>query len=278
MEDDLDSISRGENNKSDYLKGFYFGNNITKGLKTKLEQEFDKSNARLINVMKNDKQSVEIRIGRYGVYGQYDEDKRFTIPGDFPPSELNLDKINELIELKNKAPEIIAKDPITNEDIVLKKGRFGPYIQCGDKMKSLPPNVEMENVDAELAINLASLPKVIGKWKDDDIKIDIGKFGPYIRCGKVTASVPRDQNLFTLSEKEASELLDSGKQGRGPKVLKDLGDNIEIRDGRYGMYITDGKVNAKMPKDISQDELTLEEAKNLIEQKKSSPKRKFRKK
>ena len=57
-----------------------------------------------------------------------------------------------------------------------------------------------------------------------------------------------------------------------------MGDNIEIRDGRYGMYITDGKVNAKMPKDISQDELTLEEAKNLIEQKKSSPKRKFRKK
>ncbi|MBC21811.1 MAG: DNA topoisomerase I [Candidatus Marinimicrobia bacterium] len=278
MEDDLDSISRGENNKSDYLKGFYFGNDITKGLKTKLEQEFDKSNARLINILGNDKQSVEIRIGRYGVYGQYDEDKRFTIPGDFPPSELNLDKINELIELKNKAPEIIAKDPITNEDIVLKKGRFGPYIQCGEKMKSLPPNIEMENVDTELAINLASLPKVIGKWKDDDIKIDIGKFGPYIRCGKVTSSVPRDQNLFELSEKEAGELLNSGKQGRGPKVIKELGDNIEIRDGRYGMYITDGKVNAKMPKDISQDELTLEEAKNLIEQKKSSPKRKFRKK
>jgi len=278
MEDDLDSISRGENNKSDYLKGFYFGNDKTEGLKTKLEQEFDKSNARLINILENDKQSVEIRIGRYGVYGQYDEDKRFTIPGDFPPSELNLDKINELIELKNKAPEIIAKDPVTNEDIVLKKGRFGPYIQCGEKMKSLPPNVEMENVDAELAINLASLPKVIGKWKDDDIKIDIGKFGPYIRCGKVTSSVPRDQNLFELSEKEAGELLNSGKQGRGPKVIKELGDNIEIRDGRYGVYITDGKVNAKMPKDISQDELTLEEAKNLIEQKKSSPKRKFRKK
>ena len=131
---------------------------------------------------------------------------------------------------------------------------------------------------AQLAINLASLPKVIGKWKDDDIKIDIGKFGPYIRCGKVTSSVPRDQNLFELSEKEAGELLNSGKQGRGPKVIKELGDNIEIRDGRYGVYITDGKVNAKMPKDISQDELTLEEAKNLIEQKKSSPKRKFRKK
>ena len=102
-------------------------------------------------------------------------------------------------------------------------------------MKSLPPNVEMENVDAELAINLASLPKV-GKWKDDDIKIDIGKFGPYIRCGKVTltASVPRDQNLFTLSEKEASELLDSVNKEGAQKVLKELGDNIESRDGRYG--------------------------------------------
>ena len=71
--------------------------------------------------------------------------------------------------------------------------------------------------------------------------------------------------------------MKSGKEGRGPKVIKDLTDGIEIREGRYGMYITDGKINAKMPKDITPDELTLEQAKELIEAKKAAPKRKFRK-
>ena len=279
MEDDLDSISRGEDSKSEYLQNFYFGNKNSAGLKTKLEQEFDKNNARLIQTVEDKEKNIEIRIGRYGIYGQYNEDNRFTIPGDFPPSELSIEKINEMIELKNKAPEIIAVDPNSKEEIMLKKGRFGPYVQCGDKMKSLPPQTEMEDVDEKLAINLISLPKSIGTWGDnnDDIKIDIGKFGPYIRCGKVTCSIPKDINIFELTEAQAAELLKSGKQGRGPKVIKDLSEGIEIRDGRYGMYITDGKINAKMPKDITPDELTLEEAKKLIEAKKAAPKRKFRK-
>ena len=76
----------------------------------------------------------------------------------------------------------------------------------------------------------------------------------------------------------AIELLKSGKQGRGPKVIKDLTGGIEIREGRYGMYITDGKINTKMPKDLTADKLSLEEAKQLIEEKKAAPKRKFRKK
>ena len=242
MEDELDSISRGEDNKIDYLNIFF------EGLQNKLEQEFDKNNARLISSFDDDKKTIEIRIGRYGIYGQQDE-TRFTIPGDFPPSDLTLAKINEMVELKNKAPEVIATKPDSDEQILLKKGRFGPYVQCDKKMKSLPPNVEMEDVDAELAINLINLPSVIGKWGDDnqDIKLDIGKFGPYIRCGKETRSIPADIAMFELKEDQAIELLKEGKKKREPKVVKDLTNGIEIRDGRYGMYITDGKTNVKPP-------------------------------
>ena len=278
MEDDLDGIARGENSKIDYLNNFYFGNGQAGGLKTKLEQEFDKDNARLISTMDLNGEAIEIRIGRYGIYGQKGEE-RFTIPSDLPPSDLSGEKILEIIEIKNKEPEVMAIDPISKENILLKKGRFGPYVQCGKKMKSLPPNTTMEDVDEALAINLISLPKSIGNWGDnnDDIKLDIGKFGPYIRCGKVTCSIPKDINIFEVEEAQAIELLKSGKEGRGPKVIKDLTDGIEIREGRYGMYITDGKINAKMPKDITPDELTLEQAKELIEAKKAAPKRKFRK-
>ncbi len=273
MEDELDGISRGEDSKINYLTEFF------KGLKNKLEQEFDKNNARLISSFNSEKKTVEIRIGRYGIYGQHDE-TRFTIPTDFPPSDLTMSKIDEMIDLKNKAPEIIAKNPDTNEDILLKKGRFGPYVQCDKKMKSLPPNIEMEDVDEKLAINLISLPLTIGKWGDDnqDIKLDIGKFGPYIRCGKETRSIPVDIPMFNLTEDQAVELLKEGKKKREPKIVKDLTGGIEIRDGRYGMYITDGKINVKMPNEITTDELTLKEAQKLIKDKKASPKKRFKKK
>ena len=273
MEDELDSISRGEDNKIDYLNIFF------EGLKNKLEQEFDKNNARLISSFDDDKKTIEIRIGRYGIYGQQDE-TRFTIPGDFPPSDLTVAKIKEMVELKNKAPEVITTKPNSDEQILLKKGRFGPYVQCDKKMKSLPPNVEMEDVDAELAINLINLPSVIGKWGDDnqDIKLDIGKFGPYIRCGKETRSIPADIAMFELKEDQAIELLKEGKKKREPKVVKDLTNGIEIRDGRYGMYITDGKTNVKMPNGITVDDLTLKEAQKLIDEKKAAPKKRFRKK
>ena len=273
MEDELDGISRGEDSKINYLTEFF------KGLKIKLEQEFDKNNARLISSFNGDKKSVEIRIGRYGIYGQHNE-TRFTIPGDFPPSDLTMSKIDEMIELKNKAPEVIATKPDTNEEILLKKGRFGPYVQCDKKMKSLPPNIDMEDVDEKLAINLIGLPATIGKWGEDnqDIKLDIGKFGPYIRCGKETRSIPADIPMFDLTEEQAVELLKEGKKKREPKIVKNLTDGIEIRDGRYGMYITDGKTNVKMPNGITTDELTLKEAQKLIKEKKASPKKRFKKK
>ncbi len=273
MEDELDGISRGEDSKINYLTEFF------KGLKIKLEQEFDKNNARLISSFNGDKKSVEIRIGRYGIYGQHNE-TRFTIPGDFPPSDLTMSKIDEMIELKNKAPEVIATKPDTNEEILLKKGRFGPYVQCDKKMKSLPPNIDMEDVDEKLAINLIGLPATIGKWGEDnqDIKLDIGKFGPYIRCGKETRSIPADIPMFDLTEEQAVGLLKEGKKKREPKIVKNLTDGIEIRDGRYGMYITDGKTNVKMPNGITTDELTLKEAQKLIKEKKASPKKRFKKK
>ena len=138
----------------------------------------------------------------------------------------------------------------------------------------------MEDVDETLAVNLISLPIAIGNWGDDnqDIKIDIGKFGPYIRCGKETRSIPGTIPMFEMTEKQAIELLKEGKKKREPKVVKDLKNGIEIRDGRYGMYITDGKTNVKMPKGITPDALTLEEAQKLIDEKKANPKKRFRKK
>ena len=97
---------------------------------------------------------------------------------------------------KNAAPEVLAKDEKSGDDIVLKKGRFGPYLQCGKKMKSLPPNLTEEDINLENAIKIISLPKDIGKManSDDPILVDIGRYGPYVKAGKISRSISKDKD------------------------------------------------------------------------------------
>ena len=122
-----------------------------------------------------------------------------------------------------------------------------------------------EDITAEIAIKLISLPESIGTFEDNDIMIDNGKFGPYIRCGKLTRSVPKDKNLLALTEEEAITLLKSD-----PSIIKKFKDSdLVIKKGRFnrGDYITDGKVNVSIPKGTNSEEITLDQAQELINKK-----------
>ena len=122
-----------------------------------------------------------------------------------------------------------------------------------------------EDITSEIAISLILLPKSIGSFDNNDIMIDNGKFGPYIRCGKLTRSVPKDKNLLELTEDEAIELLKSD-----PSVIKTFeGSDIVIKKGRFnrGDYITDGKTNASIPKGINSEDITLDNAQELFNKK-----------
>ena len=170
---------------------------------------------------------------------------------------------------------------------MLKDGRFGPYIQCGDKMKSLLPGMTIEEVTSEIALNLIALPKDLGKHPESGhmVKSDIGRYGPYIRCGKTTRSVIVPDNILQLTLDRAVEILATEKVKSGPQVIKELGIDpktqmaIEIKDGRYGSYVTDGKINATLPKATQSDEITLDIALQLIAEKKAKgpSKRRFKK-
>jgi len=267
MEDDLDQISIGDMNKEDYLNNFYH-----QGLKEKLEQNHDKDKSRLIMTLDN----VEIRIGRYGVYAQKNED-RVTIDNSIIPSEIKVDDIAKMIVAKNAEPTELAIDKATGDSILFKKGRFGPYVQCGDKMKSLPPGITEENLTKEIAAKIIEMPFKLGideKTKESITK-DIGRYGPYIRCGKATRRVVSPDNILDLSLARAKELLASNPS-RGPEVLKELGkhDNltIAVKNGRYGMYVTNGKTNVTLPKTIDYEKLDLDTAVNMISKKKTKKK------
>ena len=263
MEDNLDEIASGQIDKLEYLQQFYFGNNDD-GLQHQLEQEFDKDLARTIFTISENNQNVDIKIGRYGIYAQIG-DNRVTIDDALPPSEFDIDIINKQMKEKLKGDKEVGIHPETKSPIYLKNGKFGTYLNCEKKNKGLLPGMSEEDITPEIAIQLISLPTAIGGFEGDDIMIDNGKFGPYIRCGKLTRSLPKDKNLLELTEVEAIELLKSD-----PSVVKKFKDSdLIVKKGRFnrGDYITNGTVNVSIPKGTNSEEITLEQAQELINKK-----------
>ncbi len=287
LENTLDAISRNEMKSEDFLTQFYKGENGTAGLEALLENEVDKEKSRTIMELKDDSgKTITVKIGRYGVYIQ-DGETNTTLPDDSIPSELNFK--NALISLQKKAegPTELCSHPDSGEPVLFKDGRFGPYVQCGDKMKSLLPGMTQAEVTPEIALKLIALPKDLGKHPEsgDMVKSDIGRYGPYIRCGKTTRSVIAPDSILDLSLNRAVEILATEKTKAGARVIKELGIDpktqmaIEIKDGRYGAYVTDGKINATLPKETTSDEVTLDIALQLIADKKAKgpSKRRFKK-
>lgn len=171
-------------------------------------------------------------------------------------------------------------DPKTNKPIIARFGRFGPMLQLGtseDEEKPqfapLPKGTRIESITLEQALEAFKLPRLVGKTKDgQDITANIGRFGPYIQVGKLYVSItPLDPHDITLNQ--ARELYEEKLKKEAEKNIADFGDGIKILNGRWGAYITDGKKNAKIPKDIEPKKITHDEAKKLLAE---TPERKGR--
>lgn len=166
----------------------------------------------------------------------------------------------------------IGIDPKTNKPVLARFGRYGPMLQLGngeDKEEKvlfapLPAGKKIENVTLEEALHMFKLPRVLGTTTDgDDIKANIGRFGPYVQIGKLFVSIkPLDPHTITLAE--ALDLYKEKLKAEAEKNIADFGDGIKVLKGRYGPYITDGKKNAKIPKDTEPASITHEQAKELL--------------
>ena len=283
LEDNLDQIS---NNKMDYinfLNGFWFGDDSVKGLNNLLNRDIDIGASKLIKQYSINDDTYELKIGKFGVYID-NNGKTTNVYDDIAPDQLNEDKILELFSESEKTEDPIAVDIKSNEPIFLKVGRYGPYLKCEKKMKSLLPGQAVSDVTPEIAQQIMSLPKEIGKWDEtgDMITLDIGRYGPYIKAGKINASVYEHSNFLDMDIDAAIELL-KNRKSKTPAVVKDLGEDkdgnkIEIKKGRYGPYITNQKINAPFPKDKEIESMSLDLALEIIAAKAAKGPSKFRRK
>ncbi len=169
------------------------------------------------------------------------------------------------------ASRAIGTDPKSGKPIIARFGRFGPMLQLGTtdsdekpQFSPLPKGEKIETVTLEQALEMFKLPRLVGKTADgQDIKANVGRFGPYIQVGKLFVSI-KSEDPRTITLEKALELYDEKLKTEAEKNIADFGDGIKVLNGRYGPYITNGKKNAKIPKDTDPKSITHDEAKKLL--------------
>ena len=295
MEDDLDRIAEGELEREPWLHRFYFGDDskeavglAAEGLKQRIDSSWEAIDARAISTIPlgedADGRKIAARVGRYGPYLEAgDGEQRATLPDDQPPDELTIELALELLAQAALGGSVVATEPESDKPIYVKSGPNGPYVQVGEnddnggkpKRASLWPDMAIETLTAEQALDLLSYPRVLGAHPEsgEEIAAQDGRYGPYIRAGKETRSLRDHEHLRVIDLDEAVRLLKEPKRrGRGAAAgpLAVLGDHpesgasIELRNGRYGPYVTDGQVNASLPRGQEPSAVTLEDAVGMI--------------
>jgi DNA topoisomerase I len=293
MEDDLDAIAAGDQERVDWLRHFYYGDGTgDEGLHA-LVSDLGDIDARAVNSLPIG-EGIMLRVGRYGPYVERG-DERASVPEDMAPDELTVEKAQELLSAPT-GDRALGMHPEWNREITVKTGRYGPYVtetleegatekpRAASLFKSMSP----ETVTLEEAVRLLSLPRSLGVDPADseEVTAQNGRYGAYVKKGTDSRSLESEEQLFTITLEDALALLAQPKQrGRGaPKPpLRELGPDpvsskpVVLKEGRFGPYVTDGETNASLRRGDDPETVTIERAAELLADRRSkgpAPKKK----
>ncbi len=302
MENDLDEIAGGVREAEPWLRNFYYGpekgaaGDGRRGLQSMVGEGVDGIDARAVCSLRLGKdeegREVVVRVGRYGTYLQAGDDgQRVSIEDNVPPDEVTLEHALELLQGASEQSGPLGLHPETGEPIYVKTGRYGDYVQLGDpspegkgrkrsakagkpKMASLWPSMDRGSLTLDEAVLVLSFPRELGLHPEtgEPVTVQDGRFGPYVRSGKESRSLERHEQLAAVTLEQALGLLRQPKRRRGASktVLRELGEHpqsgleLSLKKGRFGPYVTDGQVNASVPKGRDPQEVGLEEAVELL--------------
>ncbi|MDY5584407.1 MAG: type I DNA topoisomerase [Arcanobacterium sp.] len=297
MERDLDAIAAGTADRVNYLANFYRGDGERAGLAAQVAGLGD-IDARATNTI-DIGGGLAVRVGRYGPYveevspAEGQEARRASVPDDIAPDELTVEKAQELLAGSEQEDRVLGKDPHTGYDLIVKDGRFGPYITeiipddavsytATGKISKVKPKprtaalfktMAIETVSLEEALQLLSLPREIGESEGELITAQNGRYGPYLKRGSDSRSLESEEQIFTITLEAAEEIFRQPKQrGRAAAQppLAEFGIDpvsekpIVLKDGRFGPYVTDGITNASVPRSEDINQLTAERAQELL--------------
>ncbi len=231
--------------------------------------------------------------------------RRASVPDELAPDELTVEKARELLETQPEGDLVLGEDPTTGTTIVAKNGRFGPYVtellpepEIDESLSaaarkralaaapkprtaSLFKSMSLSTVNLDDALKLLSLPRVVGVDPESGAEITAqnGRYGPYLKKGTDSRTLASEEALFTTTLDEALAIYAQPKRGRGATAappLRELGDDptsekpIVVKDGRFGAYVTDGVTNRTLPRDVTPETITREQAIELLAEKRAA--------
>ncbi len=194
-------------------------------------------------------------------------------------------QVDEKVETVDKSEasgsRVLGDDPASGKPVSVRLGRYGPFAQIGtkedeDKPKfaSLRPGQSMHTLTLAEALQLFKLPRTLGAHEDgQDITVGVGRFGPFVKHGSIYASLGKEDDPYTIELERGLQLLREKAEAAANRVIKDFGNGIQVLNGRYGPYITDGEKNARIPKDREPASLSEAECAELIAAAPLKPKR-----
>ncbi len=292
LEETLDEIANGNAARLQVLNDFYFGpdGSAHEGLHT-LVNELGEIDARELSTHPLGDSGIDVRVGRYGTYVEDDQGRRANVPEDLPPDELTVDYAKQLLDTPVGEERALGVHPESGYQVVAKTGRFGPYVTevlPEDAPKSAKPrtgslfaSMALDTVGLDDALRLLSLPRVVGVAADGvEITAQNGRYGPYLKKGTDSRSLAGEDQIFEITLADAEALYAQPKQrGRAAAAgpLKELGADpatgkpMQVKDGRFGPYVTDGEVNATLRRSDSVEAMTPERAAELLAEKRAKP-------
>jgi DNA topoisomerase-1 len=225
---------------------------------------------------------IVVRVGRYGPYLQRDDD-RASVPDDTVPDELTVEHAGELLDAPS-GDKVLGSDPDSGLDVLARTGRYGPYVtlalpegsQDKPRTASLLRSQSLDSLSLDDALALLSLPRSLGTdpQTGEEVLVRHGRYGPYVTRGSDSRSLEAEEQLFTLDLAGAQRLFAQpkrrGRAAASTAPLRELGEDpgggqqVMVKDGRFGPYVTDGEINASLRKGDAPDTVTLERAGELL--------------
>ena len=280
LEDDLDRIASGNEERVAWLRRFYFGDGDT-GLHALVTDHLEGIDARDVNSIAIPGSDIVVRVGRYGPYLERGE-QRASLPDDLAPDELSPTRAEELLAQPSGAERPLGTHPETGREIAAKDGRYGPYVtevlpegeDGKPRTASLFSSMSLDTITLDDAVRLLTLPRTLEGTGGEEILVSNGRYGPYVKKGTETRSLESEEQLLTLTVEQAEALLAQPKPRRGRGTakppLKELGPDpqsgkaLVVKDGRFGPYVTDGETNASLRRGDSPEAITVERAVELL--------------
>jgi len=290
MEEQLDEIAEGDAEWLPYLREFYTGPD---GLEERVRAGEEGIDPREASTVRLEGLPARVRIGKFGPFvevGDGDKPVTASLPEGVAPADLSEREVESLVRAKTEGPDVLGHHPETGEPVLVLNGRFGPYVQLGEateenkkpKRASLPKGMAPQAVTLETAVRLLSLPRTLGTHPETgkEVQANVGRFGPFVVHEGDFRSIPRGEDVYTITRARALEILAEPKGGKraSAQTLREMGahpadgEPVVILEGRYGPYVKHGKTNASLPKGVEVDEVNLEQAVELLRERAATAK------